>query len=100
MKVTKRQFGKKTGFTIIELLTVMSIIIILISVLVPGLNLARRYAKRVKQKAQFHSIRVALEQFSADQGGYPESGLMGAAAPYTTGAQRLAEALMGRDHRG
>jgi len=101
MKVTKRQYGKKTGFTIIELLTVMSIIIILISVLVPGLALARRYAKRVKQKAQFHSISVAMEQFNADQGGgYPDSGLMGAAAPFTTGAQRLAEALMGRDRRG
>jgi prepilin-type N-terminal cleavage/methylation domain-containing protein len=99
MKVTKKQFGKKTGFTIIELLTVMSIIVILISVLVPGLNMARRYAKHVKQKAQFHSIGVALEQFSADQGGYPESGLT-AAAPYTVGAQRLAEALMGRDRRG
>jgi len=102
MKVTKRQFGKKTGFTIIELLTVMSIIIILISVLVPGLNLARRYAKRVKQKAQFHSISIALEQFSADQGGHPESGLLPVppVAQFTTGAQRLAEALMGRDRRG
>jgi len=105
MKVTKRQFGKKTGFTIIELLTVMSIIIILISVLVPGLNLARRYAKRVKQKAQFHSISVALEQFSADpaHSSYPESGLLPVppgVAPFTTGAQRLAEALMGRDRRG
>jgi type II secretory pathway pseudopilin PulG len=104
MKATKRQFGEKTGFTIIELLTVMSIIIILISVLVPGLNLARRYAKRVKQKAQFHSISVALEQFSALDlgGGYPESGLLPvpAAPQYTTGAQRLAEALMGRDRRG
>ena len=102
MKATKRQFGEKTGFTIIELLTVMSIIIILISVLVPGLNLARRYAKRVKQKAQFHSISVALEQFSADHDGYPESGLLPVppVAPYTTGAQRLAEALMGRDRRG
>ena len=102
MKVIKRQFGEKTGFTIIELLTVMSIIIILISVLVPGLNLARRYAKRVKQKAQFHSISVALEQFSADQyqSGYPESTLLGTAPSFTTGAQRLAEALMGRDRRG
>jgi len=104
MKVTKRQFGKKTGFTIIELLTVMSIIIILISVLVPGLNLARRYAKRVKQKAQFHSISVAMEQFSAlnQSVGYPESGLLPVppVAQFTTGAQRLAEALMGRDRRG
>ncbi|MCX5635831.1 MAG: hypothetical protein NTW55_08340 [Planctomycetota bacterium] len=100
MKVTKRQFGKKTGFTIIELLTVMSIIIILISVLVPGLNLAKRYAKRVKQKAQFHSISIALEQFSADQGGYPDSTLLNTGGIYTTGAQRLAEALMGRDRKG
>jgi type II secretory pathway pseudopilin PulG len=100
MKVTKKQFGKKTGFTIIELLTVMSIIIILISVLVPGLNLARRYAKRVKQKAQFHSISVAMEQFSAEQGGYPESTSLVTGGIYTTGAQRLAEALMGRDRRG
>jgi len=44
--------GKKVGFTIIELLTVMSIIIILIAMLVPSLNAVRRYARVVMQKGQ------------------------------------------------
>ena len=65
----------KKGFTIIELLTVLSIIIILISVLVPGMNRARIFAKKVTQKGQFHEISKGLELFRNDhQETYPDSG--------------------------
>ncbi len=91
------------GFTIIELLTVMSIIIILIGLLTPALNRVRRYAMDVKQRAQFHSIGVALDLFHAEFEGYPESGRYdGSAAPGLEycGAMKLAEAMVGQDLKG
>ncbi|MHB0945682.1 MAG: type II secretion system protein [Sedimentisphaerales bacterium] len=94
---TKRE---KFGFTLVELLTVMSVIAILIGVLVPALNLVRKMAKDTSQKAQFHSISVSLDIYNGEMGEYPESAVKGTSAPYTTGAQRLAEALVGRDMLG
>ena len=95
-----KQSSRKKAFTIIELLTVMSIIVILIGVLVPALNNVRRYAKKVKQKAQFHSIEAAIELFSNENDGYPpSSALDGAGQPYC-GAMKLCEAMMGRDLLG
>lgn len=87
-----------TGFTIIELLTVMSVIIILIGLLVPGLNALRAYARTVAQRKQFHAIGVALETFSAEWDGYPRSNT--GTEPRHSGAVQLARALVGRDLRG
>lgn len=100
MKPIAKQSNKKAAFTIVELLTVMSVIILLIGLLVPGLNLIRRYAKRVRQKAQFHSIGVSLDLFNAEWDGYPPSeALDGAGNPYC-GAMKLAEAMVGKDSWG
>ncbi|MGD1043046.1 MAG: type II secretion system protein [Sedimentisphaerales bacterium] len=94
---------KTKGFTIIELLTVMSIIIILMSVLVPGLARTRRYAKVVVQQGQFHEISKGLELYRNDhQETYPDSG---ATDTNTTpvgycGAMKLCEALLGQDGMG
>lgn len=101
MKPIAKQSDKKAAFTIIELLTVMSIIILLIGLLVPGLNLIRRYAKRVKQKAQFHSIGIAIDLFNAEWDGYPPSDAFGPAGTYKyCGAMKLAEAMVGKDSWG
>jgi len=102
-RVTKR------GFTIIELLTVMSIIVILISLLVPSLNSVRRYSRVVRQKGQFHDLGTGLEMFSIDFDGYPDSKTVMAGCssndcdmdgrPYC-GAMRLCEAMIGQDGLG
>ncbi len=98
--------GQKHGFTIIELLTVMSIIAILMALLVPALNKVRRYAKVVKQKAQFHNIGVGLEMYKIAFGEYPESnGPAGDGKDVDKvesycGAMRLAEAMVGQDGQG
>jgi type II secretory pathway pseudopilin PulG len=90
------------GFTIIELLTVMSIIIILISLLAPSLNRVRRYSTDVKQRAQFHSIAVALDLFNSEFDGYPNSDAMDdqATPQKYCGAMKLTEALVGQDLKG
>jgi len=100
MKSIVKQSNRKAAFTIIELLTVMSIIVVLIGVLVPALNNVRKYAKKVKQLAQFNSMQSAIELFSNENDGYPPSGALdGTGQPYC-GAMKLCEAMMGRDLLG
>lgn len=96
------QFENKMGFTIVEILTVMSIIVILIGLLVPALNMAKRYATDVKQRAQFHGIDVALQLFSSEFEGYPDSYYLDDASPpqQYPGAARLCEAMVGQDLLG
>lgn len=98
--------SKKTkGFTIVELLTVMSIIIILMSILMPGLQRTRRYARVVVQRSQFGDISKALELYRNDhQETYPDSGPTDNNNPTTPngycGAMKLCEALVGQDGMG
>jgi len=99
VKVNNRQ-NEKSGFTIVELLTVMSIIILLIGLLVPALNRVRRYALRVKQKAQFHSISIALDMFNAEYEGYPDSNERDDLGQPYCGAMKLCEAMVGQDLKG
>jgi prepilin-type N-terminal cleavage/methylation domain-containing protein len=98
---------EKTGFTLVELLTVLAIIALLVSMLIPSLTLIRNTAKEAKQKAQLTEIGLALTAFRNDYGDYPPSywmlppGLPGAPGPMDyCGAQKLAEALLGRDLMG
>jgi type II secretory pathway pseudopilin PulG len=88
------------GFTIVEILTVMSIIVILIGLLVPALNMAKRYATDVKQRAQFHGIDVALQLFSSEFEGYPDSDYQDDDNKQYPGAARLCEAMVGQDLLG
>lgn len=104
--------GRTKGFTIVEMLTVMGIIAILIGLLVPALNQVKDYSKQIQQKAQFHSIDVAMEMFKNDFGTYPESldnlgdSAFAPVAPLQAdtanycGAEKLAEALVGYDLLG
>ena len=89
-----------TGFTIVELLTVMSIIVILIGLLVPALSTVKKFAQEVKQKAQFKSIDVAIELFNTEFSSYPESSEMGPDNQPYCGAMKLCEAMMGQDLMG
>ncbi|MGA2093321.1 MAG: type II secretion system protein [Sedimentisphaerales bacterium] len=100
MEKTRDKQGRKAGFTIVELLTVMSIIVILISMLVPALNKVRRYAIDVKERAQLHAIGTGLEAFSAELDGYPDSGALDPCGASYCGAMKLAEAMVGQDLRG
>lgn len=100
MKSIVKKSDKKAAFTIVELLTVMSIIVILIGLLVPALNEVRKYAKNVKQKAQFHAIGVALEFFNGEFQAYPDSSANGPDGNPYCGAMKLGEAMVGKDLLG
>ena len=91
---------KKTGFTLVELLTVLAIITMLVGLLVPSMAMVRRLAKKTKQKAQLTSIGLALTAFRDEHGDYPPSLNAGAGVWDYCGAQKLAEALLGRDLLG
>ncbi len=100
MKRVCEKTKTKPAFTIIELLTVMSIIVILIGLLVPALTRVKRYARLVRLKAQFHSIGVALDLFSSEYDGYPDSDQVDEVPLPYCGAMKLAEAMVGQDFKG
>jgi hypothetical protein len=93
VKAIVKQSGRQAAFTIIELLTVMSVIIILIGILVPGLTALKRYAWDVTQREQFHAMDTALQGFNAGRGAYPDSGA-------GVGAVELAISMVGVDLLG
>jgi prepilin-type N-terminal cleavage/methylation domain-containing protein len=59
---------KNTGFTIVELLVVISIIALLIGILVPAVQKARDSAKVTQSKSNIHNVTIALQNYSLDHG--------------------------------
>ncbi len=105
MRQGKRRFWSESGFSLIELLVVISIITLLIGFLATGIQGVKRHATNLRQKSNFHAIEVGLELFEKDYDDYPPSKTLetlsdGTAGPQVCGAQHLAEALVGRDMRG
>jgi type II secretory pathway pseudopilin PulG len=90
----------KTGFTIIELLTIMSIIVIIIGVLLPALNMINWYARYATQRNQFRNIETGLQAFEIDFKEYPASGATDTDGAQYCGAMKLAEAMAGQDGLG
>lgn len=82
----KTGFGRscgRRGFTLIELLVVVAIIALLISILLPSLNNARKQAKAVKCGANQNHIGKAVHAYLAEN-----NGTFPAAYFYNNGYQR------------
>jgi prepilin-type N-terminal cleavage/methylation domain-containing protein len=91
---------KKLGFTIVELLTVMSVIVILLSLLLPSLTLVRRHARVVGQKNQFRNIDAGLQLYESDFDEYPDSRATDAVGDPYYGTMKLGEVMAGQDGLG
>jgi len=60
--------GQNTGhsgqaFTLVELLTVVSIIALLVGILLPGLSMARAAANRAACRGNLHAVGVAFQMY-------------------------------------
>jgi len=86
---------KAKGFTLIELLVVVGIIGLLVSIMVPAVQVAMARAKDQVVRAQLASIELGLNLFKGDFGDYPSS--YDAVRP---GAQLLSDAMAGQNLKG
>jgi prepilin-type N-terminal cleavage/methylation domain-containing protein len=65
------RFKNCKAFTLIELLTVISIIVLLVGIVMPVLNRVRERSFITRTRAQIASVELALTMFEADTGQIP-----------------------------
>ncbi len=82
------------GFTLIEIMVVVTIIVILVAILVPSMYHARISALKAATSSELHSLRTGLQQYYADFNVYPPS-TPGYGLAAHRGAAMLAEGLTG-----
>jgi general secretion pathway protein G len=64
---------RAAGFTLIELIVVMAIIALLLTIAVPRYWHSTERAKEAVLKEDLAQMRVAIDQYHADRGKYPDS---------------------------
>ena len=77
---------KRKGFTLIELMIVIAIIIILAAIAIPNYLRMTDRARRSRIAGDFTSIATALEAYSVDWGSYPKQAVAGAFGKNNTGS--------------
>lgn len=92
MKTTRN--NRKSGFTLIEILTVIAIIAILAAILVPVAGKARKTALKRRAMVEMNGIKVAVLQFQADHKYMPWPGALKIGDDVWTSSDSEQQALM------
>ncbi len=71
----------QAGFTLIELLIVIVIIVIVIGVGAASYTTVARNGRDAQRKSDIEKMQLALEEFFADNGAYPDEGWISGASP-------------------
>ncbi|MEZ6060440.1 MAG: DUF1559 domain-containing protein [Planctomycetaceae bacterium] len=64
------QYGKRGGFTLLELLVVISIIAVLLSLILPAVQSSRAAARRLQCQNRLRNLAVGLNAYSTSAKGY------------------------------
>ena len=67
----RQEAGAQAGFTLLELLVVMTIIGILAAIAVPALRDSPKRAMEATLRADLFTFRSVLDQYKGDKGNYP-----------------------------
>lgn len=71
MNIGNRPGQRARGFTMVELLTVIAIVVILIGLVVGGFTAVKSRSSRATTLMMFRAIEAALQRYYADWGAYP-----------------------------
>jgi len=63
LKKSYKRISKQKGLTLIELLTVISVIALLLGILLPAVNKARSVARRTACRGNLHTIAIAFRMY-------------------------------------
>jgi general secretion pathway protein G len=72
-KIQNRNSKIEGGFTLLEMMIVMFVIVILLSVALPAYQRSVQNAREVVLKENLFQIRRSIDQYSADKGKLPKS---------------------------
>ena len=99
MKTTMPTRRKRRGFSLIELLIVIAIILIIITIALPRLNRARMYAQETAAIKGIHTLHTAQVQYNSQFGKFAQS-LTELGPPQSGAAGPSAADLIGNDLSG
>ncbi len=69
---TKSRLARSGGFTLVEMLVVIMIIIVLVGLLLPALNIAMTHATKNRMAGDINTLSAGLEAYRSDQRTYPQ----------------------------
>jgi len=72
-KIQNSKSKSERGFTLLEMMIVMFIIIILLSIALPAYQSSVRHARETVLKENLFQIRRSIDQYAADKGKLPQS---------------------------